>query len=105
MKRPVETAQMTLVTIIAELALQDRLLSDLKALCATGYTFASVDGRGRHGRKTRSIADAGNVRIETLVTPGVARTILEHVVREFSKSSLVAYAHDVDAVPRSRFVS
>ena len=29
MKRPVETAQMTLVTIIAELALQDRLLSDL----------------------------------------------------------------------------
>ena len=47
MKRPVETAQMTLVTIIAELALQDRLLSDLKALGATGYTFASVDGRGR----------------------------------------------------------
>ena len=55
--------------------------------------------------RTRSIADAGNVRIETLVTPGVARTILEHVMREFSKSSLVAYAHDVDAVGRSRFVS
>jgi nitrogen regulatory protein PII len=105
MKGPVETAQITLVTIIAEFALQDRLLADLKALGATGYTFASVDGRGRHGRRTRSIADAGNVRIETLVTPVLARAIFEHVVREFSKSSLVAYAHDVDAVPRSRFVS
>ena len=71
----------------------------------TGCAFASVDGRGRHGPRTRSIADAGNVRIETLGTPGVARTILAHVVHEFSKSSLVAYAHDVDAVPRSGFVS
>jgi hypothetical protein len=71
----------------------------------TGYTFASGDGRGRHGPRTRSIADAGNVRIETLGTPRVARAILEHVVREFSKSSLVAYAHDEDAVPRSGFVS
>jgi hypothetical protein len=98
-----ETARVTLVTIIAGFALQDRLLADLKAL-VTGYTFASVDGRGLHGRRMRSIADAGNVRIETLVTPVLARTILEHVVREFSTSSLVAYAHDVEAVPRARFV-
>jgi hypothetical protein len=49
----------------------------------------------------RSIVDAGNVRIETLVTPTRARTILKHVVREYSGSSLVAYVHDVDAVPRA----
>jgi hypothetical protein len=105
MKRPVETAQIRLVTIIAAFALQERLLEDLKALGATGYTFASVDGRGLHGRRRRSLVEAGNVRIETLVTPTLARTILEHVVHEFSESSLVAYAHDVEAVPRAQFVS
>ena len=60
MESPVETARITLVTIIAQFALQERLLVDLKLLGATGYTFASVDGRGRHGRRMRSITDAGN---------------------------------------------
>ena len=105
MEGPAETAQITLVTIIAAFALEERLLADLKALGVTGYTFAGVDGRGHHGRRMRSIVDAGNVRIETLVTPTLARRILKHVVREFSGSSLVAYAHAVEAVPRARFVS
>jgi hypothetical protein len=85
--------------------LQERLLEDLKALGATGYPFASVDGRGLHGRRMRSIVDTGNDRIETLVTPRLAKTILAPVVREFSGSSLVVYAHDVEAVPRARVVS
>ena len=86
MEGPAETVQITLVTIIAAFALEERLLADLKALGVTGYTFAGVDGRGHHGRRMRSIVDAGNVRIETLVTPTLARRILKHVVHEFSGS-------------------
>jgi nitrogen regulatory protein PII len=99
----VDTAKVKLVTIIVAWELVDRLTFALGALGVTGYTTGRVAGRGVHGVRKRSVFDAGNVRLETLVSPATAEKILEHVTTEYADSEIVAFVHDVEAVPRSRF--
>ena len=97
-----ETAKVKLVTIIATSELSGRLESDLLELGAGGYTIARVNGRGEHGPRIRGVFDVGNIQIEALVVPHVARKILERVAG-YEELRVVAFAYDVEAVPRSRF--
>jgi nitrogen regulatory protein PII len=99
----VDTARMKLVTIIGSSELQDRFERDLRRLGASGYTISKVDGRGRHGPRTRGMFDVGNVRLETIVSPEIAETLLAHLSREAETTELVAFAQDVEAVPRKHF--
>jgi nitrogen regulatory protein PII len=94
---------MKLVTVIATSELQERLIDDLRELGASGYTISTVSGGGLHGPRTRGVWDTGNVRIETLVPADVAAAVLERVVRGYEGLSLVAFMHEVDAVPREHF--
>jgi nitrogen regulatory protein PII len=98
----VDTVKVKLVTLIATSELQERLQGDLRELGASGYTIARVNGRGEHGPRTRGVFDVGNVQIETLVAPEVANKILERVAG-YEELRVVAFACDVEAVPRSRF--
>ncbi|MGO9838634.1 MAG: P-II family nitrogen regulator [Polyangiaceae bacterium] len=99
----VETAKVKLVTVIASSELLDRLTEALRALGAAGYTTASVNGRGLHGTRKRSLFDSGNVRLETIALPLVAEKILEHVAMHYPGFEIVAFAQDVEAVPRANF--
>jgi nitrogen regulatory protein PII len=98
-----DTAKIRVVTIVATAELQERLEKDLVALGARGLTIGKVDGRGSHGIRRAGILDRANVRIETLVTGAVAEKILECVVKGYDGQEIVAYAHDVEAVPKKRF--
>jgi nitrogen regulatory protein PII len=99
----VDTAHVKLITIIASSELQERLEKDLRRLGASGYTVSQVDGRGQHGPRTRGMFDIGNVRIETIVAPAIAEAILTHLARQAEVFEVVAFAQDVDAVPRNHF--
>jgi hypothetical protein len=103
MTAPPNTASAKLVTIIASSELQDRLIDDLRSAGATGYTISRASGGGLHGPRTRGMLDMGNVRIETIAPHDVAARVLDRVVRNYEGLSLVAYTHDVEAVPRERF--
>jgi hypothetical protein len=106
MSHPLETAKIKLVTVIATSELEDRLMEDLRKAGATGYTISSVSsGGGSHGPRHRGMFDTGNLRIEMLVTPDVATKLLEVVVAHYKGMSLIAFAQDVEAVPRKNFVS
>jgi len=94
----VDVAKMKLVTIIASSELLDRLTEGLGKLAVPGYTTVTVGGRGLHGRRGRSVFDSGNVRLETLVSPALAETLLEYLAAEHE--DIVVFAHDVDALPR-----
>jgi len=105
MKRSmVDTAPAKLVTIIASSELLDRLEQDLRALGMTGYTVSKADGRGKHGRRSRGMFDTGIVRIETIVAPAKLEGILAHLAAEAETSQIIAFAQDVEAIPRARFV-
>jgi nitrogen regulatory protein PII len=97
-------ARVTLVTVIAPSELAVRVEDLVRQLGATGYTVANVNGFGQHGRRRNAILDAGNVRLETIVTNDIAMQILLHVETEYAEMPIIAFASDVDAVPRKHFV-
>jgi hypothetical protein len=99
----VNTAKVKLVTIVVAWELIDRLTFTLGALGVVGYTKGPVTGRGHHGLRKRGVFDAGNIRLETLVSSAIAEKIFEHLTTEYADSEIVAFVHDVEALPRSRF--
>jgi nitrogen regulatory protein PII len=98
-----DTAKMRVVTIIATAELHERLERDIKAAGARGMTIAHVDGHGAHGAHRASFLDRGNVRIDIIADPKTAEKILDRVVSHYEGQEIVAYAHDVEAVPKGRF--
>jgi nitrogen regulatory protein PII len=105
MSHPLETAKLKLVTVIATSELEDRLMAALRKAGASGYTISGVsEGGGSHGPRHRGMFDTGNVRIEMLVSAEVARKMLEVIVAGYPGMSVVAFAQDVEAVPRKNFV-
>jgi hypothetical protein len=99
----VETAKVTLITVVAVFELEERLVRDLKALGVKGYTSGKVDGRGLHGHRMAGLVDAPNLRIEMLVAPALARRILERITTKYVDQPIMAYIHDVEAVPHEHF--
>jgi hypothetical protein len=106
MSHALETAKIKLVTVIATSELEDRLMADLRKAGATGYTISGVSaGGGSHGPRHRGMFDTGNLRIEVLVSAEVAKKLLEVVVTHYANMSIIAFAQDVEAVPRKNFES
>jgi hypothetical protein len=98
---PSATSKATLVTIVCATELEDRLAEGFGKLgFVTGYTTTSAGGRGLHGPRQRGFFDGGNLRIEILVTPAHAETMMEFLTAEFGDDALMAFAHDVDALVR-----
>jgi hypothetical protein len=99
------SASVKLVTIIAGEETKDRLVADLRALGARGYTVSIVTGAGIHGRRPESSVDSSNVKIEVLCGPAVAAKILDHLeVHYLPDEALTAYAMPVDAIPADKLV-
>ena len=71
-----------LVTIVAEVVLQDEIIAGIKSLGAKGCTIISSEGQGSHGRRTGELPGQ-NIRIETLVTQEVAEKILAYISANF----------------------
>ncbi len=97
------SAKVRLVTVIAAFETEARLLKDLGALGVKGFTLGKVTGRGVHGRRMSGLTDAPNLRIEMLVTAGLATRILDRIVSRYDDQPVLAYVHDVEAVPVEHF--
>ena len=98
-----ETTTLKLVTIIAEAVLEDRLLRELRSLGARGYTIGEVRGEGTRGIHA-SEWEGPSLRIETLVSPEVAASILAHLAdRYFTDYAVVAYAVDAQVVRGDKY--
>jgi hypothetical protein len=93
----------TLVTIITEGVLRDRLIEDLGALGARGYTIGEVHGHGSRGVSEQFWAGP-QLRIETLVSQPIADAILAHLQqRYFADYSVIAYAAEVRVVRPEKY--
>lgn len=96
-------AHAKLVTIIAASEMHDRIKHDLAGLGASGHSLWHVEGRGHHGPRARDAFDAGNVRIEVIVGAEAADSILDYAANLGESEPVIAFVHEVEAVPRSRF--
>jgi nitrogen regulatory protein P-II 2 len=90
----VTTEAMTLLTIVAEDVLEQRLIRDLHRFGIGGYTITPARGEGVRGM--REGATGANIRIETVTTDELASTFLDHLhERYFTNYAMVAWLSEV----------
>ena len=91
--------QGTLVTIVSETVLQDRLIKLLTTLGVSGYTIVPVQGAGSHGRRTGDMAGYNtNIEVKTIVTSEVSDKLLEEL-KHFPKTyALIAFRQNVEGL-------
>ncbi len=78
----VRTLPRVCVTIIAEAVLEQRLVRDVQAVGAQGWTVSNARGQGT-GSVRASEWEGANLRLETLVAPEVADLVLDLLVRDY----------------------
>ena len=96
--------QRTLLTIITEASLERRLIADIKAHGAHGYTITEAQGEGSRGVRQPGFEKAGNIRIEVVCEAGVATQIAqrlkEHYYRDYA---MILFSHEVVVLRPEKF--
>lgn len=98
-----QTMPLVCVTVVAEAVLEQRLLRDVQATGARGWTVSEARGQG-----TRSVRasewEGANVRLETLVTPDVAQRLLAVLARDyFPHFAVVAWTSEVHVIRGEKY--
>ena len=97
------TTERQIVTVIAEAAVESRLIADIKRLGAKGYSVGHVRGEGTTGRLLQDLTGP-SVRLETIVTETVADAILEHLAADdFGRFAVVAWVAPARVLRSERF--
>jgi nitrogen regulatory protein PII len=98
------TVPLKLVTIVAEPVLEERIVTMLRELGATGWTVTPCRGEGsRHIRASDPPGDG--VRIETIVSAEAADRALERVAQDFfAHYAVIAWVGDVAVVRGDKYV-
>ncbi len=97
-----ETTKATLVTIVAERLLKDRLTAKIRELGAKGFTLTEVQGEG--SRRIHAHEWEGpSVKIQTLVREEVANEIVEAVSRFFEHHAVIIYLSEAQVVRAPKF--
>ncbi len=91
------------VVIIGDSTVEYRLLSEIEAMGASGYTCYPVRGKGGRGVRPRH-GEAGNTKIEVIATREIAEGILQHVAQNyFEKYAMIAFLDDVEVLQGQKF--
>lgn len=97
------TTERQIVTVIAEAAVESRLIADIKRLGAKGYSIGRVRGEGTTGRLLQDL-NGPSVRLETIVTETVADAILQHLATDyFGRFAVVAWVAPARVLRSERF--
>lgn len=97
------TTERQLLTVIAEAVLERRLIDDVKAAGALGYSVGHVRGEGATGRVLLDVAGP-SVRLETVTTEEVVERVLEVLRRDYFPSfAVVAWVTPVRVARPERF--
>jgi nitrogen regulatory protein P-II 2 len=98
------TVQLTLLTIIAEALLKDRLLTEIRAAGAKGYTVTEASGEGSRQRRVSEFL-GDNLKIEVITTPQIADRLLAVLAAEyFPHFAVIAYLGTVQVVRGDKYV-
>lgn len=89
----------TLVTIIGEAVLQERLIHLFTQLRVSGYTLVPAKGAGSHGKRMGDVAGYNtNIEIKTIVNSTISDQLLE-AIRPFQAThALIAFRQEVEGL-------
>jgi nitrogen regulatory protein P-II 2 len=98
-----ELATVTCLTIVAEAVLEQRLLSDVQAAGARGWTITPAKGEGPLSRRISEL-EGGNIRVEVLGAPNVINRIWQLLVADyFPNYAIAAWSHEVHVARPERY--
>lgn len=98
------TNRRTLLTVICEAALEHKLVVDLQALGAPGWTLSDARGSGSRGVRTAEWNNDGNIRLEVICNRELAERIAQHLqARYYENFAMVCYLCDVEVLRPEKF--
>ncbi len=99
-----QTTPLTLLTIVAEALLKDRLIEELEQAGAKGHTLIECEGVGSRHRRVGEILGA-NIKLEAIVSPVVADKLLTVLAEDyFPKFAVIAYLSSVSVIRGEKYV-
>ncbi len=99
-----EPDEKKLLTIVTEAVIESSLRSDLKRLGAGGYTIVDARGSGSRGVRDAGWSSSGNIRVEVVCDPGVARRITDHLREHYYRDyAMIVYVSDVSVLRPEKF--
>jgi hypothetical protein len=91
--------QGSLVTIICETVLQDRLVKLLQTLNVSGYTIIAAQGAGGHGRRMGDMAGYNtNIEVKTIVSLETSNQLLEDLKDFPQNHALIAFRQKIEGL-------
>jgi nitrogen regulatory protein P-II 2 len=98
------TTHLSLVTIVVEAILEQRITRDLRELGVSGFTITEARGDGARGFRSGQIAGA-NVRIETIVHPDMAAHVLAHLEEHyFTNYAVITWVSEVGVLRGEKYI-
>jgi nitrogen regulatory protein P-II 2 len=98
-----ELSTVTCLTIVAEAILEQRLVNDMQASGARGWTVTPARGKGPRDRRISEI-DGGNIRVEVLASPDVIDRIWQYLEDDyFPNYAITAWSQKVQVARASRY--
>jgi nitrogen regulatory protein P-II 2 len=95
--------QRKLLTIVAEAAIEHRLIKDIERLGAKGFTVSAAHGKGPRNQRTGDL-EGGNIRIETVISNEVLEKILEVLAQNyFPHYACTTWVSQVEVVRDERY--
>ncbi|HVL75495.1 MAG TPA: transcriptional regulator [Noviherbaspirillum sp.] len=93
-----------LLVIIAEAALEKRLIQDVKRFGAHGYTIFDVRGGGTAGVREGIVEADRTIHMEVVCEESVADTIAHHVLTNYAAHySVTMYFADVQVLRPAKY--
>jgi hypothetical protein len=98
-----QLSPVTCLTIVAESILERRLLDDLRAAGALGWTLTPAQGVGPRGRRVSEI-EGGNIRVEVLAEEDVIDRIWSLLEEQyFPDYAMAAWSQTVNVARPQRY--
>jgi nitrogen regulatory protein P-II 2 len=89
--------------VVCEAALEPRLIRDVMALGAKGYTIADAHGTGPRNQRNGDL-EGGNIRLEVVAEEATVVLILEQLEKDyFPHYAVSAWVSDVEILRPDRY--
>ncbi len=94
----------TLVTVVAESALEKDLTRELDALGVSGYTITDARGRGSRGKRSSNWAHSGNIRVEIVCDQPLSQQLMQRLRdKYYDNYAMILFSHQVAVLRPEKF--